>query len=98
MQTSRGIAIAFSIFLCYNYIMKNPKKKIGAPKKPPDKARGELMQFRATLAEKQAFQAAADADGKKISEWIRDRLRAISRAELEKIGLPVPFLPSNLGS
>jgi uncharacterized protein (DUF1778 family) len=71
--------------------MKPTKKKVGAPKKPIDKAKGETILFRAAPAEKEAFQAAADLDGKKLSEWIRDRLRAISRAELEKAGQPVPF-------
>jgi hypothetical protein len=43
-------------------------------------------------AEKQAFQAAAELDGKKLSEWIRDRLRRLSREELQANGLDVPFL------
>jgi uncharacterized protein (DUF1778 family) len=72
--------------------MKTPKKKRGAPKKSPDKARSVLMQFRVTPLEQQAIQAAADLDGKKLSEWIRDRLRRLSRIELEKEGRSVPFL------
>lgn len=67
-------------------------KKRGAPKKPPDKAKGELLQIRVSTAEKQAFQLAADRDGKKTSEWIRDRLRRTSRQELEEANVPVPFL------
>lgn len=73
--------------------MKPSKKKLGAPKKSPDKARSVLMQFRVTPPEQQAIQIAADFDGKKLSEWIRDRLRRIARDELEKAGLPNPFLP-----
>src|SRR5438045_5168869 len=42
----------------------------------------EIVQIRVNSAEKQAFQAAADLDGKKLSEWIRDRLRRLSREEL----------------
>jgi len=69
------------------------KKRRGAPKKLPEKARGALLQIRANVAEKEAFQMAADLDGKKLSEWIRDRLRFASRQELEDARLPVPFLP-----
>jgi hypothetical protein len=68
------------------------KKKRGAPKKAPDKKKGELLQIRVGEAEKQAFAAAAEADGKTISAWIRDRLRRDSRRELESLGEPVPFL------
>jgi hypothetical protein len=69
------------------------KKRPGAPKKLPEKAKGALLQIRANVAEKEAFQMAADLDGKKLSEWIRDRLRCASRQELEEAGIPVPFLP-----
>lgn len=77
--------------------MKTPKKKLGAPKKSPDKARSVLMQFRVTPPEQQTIQAAADLDGKKLSEWIRDRLRRLSREELEREGRAVPFLFGNSG-
>ena len=70
----------------------NKKQTGGAPKKPPDKSKGEILQIRVGPAEKAAFKAAAELDGKKLSEWLRDRLRAVSRAELEKAGLPVPFV------
>jgi uncharacterized protein (DUF1778 family) len=68
------------------------KKKTGAPKKPLHKAKSELVQIRLNAAEKKAFQDAADLDGKKLSEWIRDRLRRLSREELETAGRKVPFL------
>ena len=51
------------------------------------------VQFMLSESEKEAFQAAAEIDGKKLSEWIRDRLCRLSCDELEKAGLPVPFLP-----
>jgi hypothetical protein len=70
-------------------------KKIGAPKKAPDRAKVEMLQIRVSSAEKQAFQDAADADGKKMSEWIRDRLRRLSKQELERSGRQVPFLTVN---
>ena len=71
--------------------MAKIKKKMGAPKKPPDKSKGEVIQFRASAAEKQAFLAAAELDGKKISEWIRDRLRRVSEQELTALGKEVAF-------
>jgi uncharacterized protein (DUF1778 family) len=69
------------------------KRKQGAPKKSPDAAKLELLQLRVNAAEKTAFQDAATLDGKKLSEWIRDRLRRLSRQELEEVGKPVAFLP-----
>jgi hypothetical protein len=68
------------------------KKKRGAPPKAPAKAKGELLQIRVNVAEKSAFIAAAELDGKKMSEWIRDRLRRLSREELQAAGRDVPFL------
>ena len=77
--------------------MKAKKKKMGAPPKPPEKSKGELIQFRVNSAEKQAFSEAATLDGKKVSEWIRDRLRRLSREELERAGRAVPFLAGVFG-
>jgi uncharacterized protein (DUF1778 family) len=71
---------------------QTPKR--GAPKKPPDKAKGALIQLRVNDAEKQAFTDAADLDGKKLSEWMRDRLRRLAREELEAHGRAVAFLPT----
>ena len=79
------------VFCHHNYLMK---KKGGAPKKPPEKAKGELIQFRVGVTEKEAFRLAAEIDGKKMSEWIRDRLRRDSRQEIEAVGKKVPFLPT----
>ena len=69
-----------------------PKRKRGQPRKSPEKAKGALIQFRVNPAEKQAFEDAAELDGKKLSEWIRDRLRRVSRQELEGHGAQVAFL------
>lgn len=66
-------------------------KKRGAPPKSPEKAKNQVFQIRLSSAEKEAFRLAAEADGKKIAEWIRDRLRRDSRNELEKQNIPVPF-------
>jgi hypothetical protein len=51
-----------------------------------------LMQTRVSAAEKQTFADAAELDGKKLSEWVRDRLRHAAREELEKVNRPVAFL------
>ncbi len=65
---------------------------MGAPKKAPAKAKKSLVQIRLAGTEKQAFNDAADLDGKKLSEWIRDRLRRLAQEELEAAGRPVAFL------
>ncbi|CAN5147913.1 hypothetical protein BH11PLA2_BH11PLA2_46310 [soil metagenome] len=67
-------------------------KKRGAPSKPVEKLKGEVLQIRLSTQEKQAFARAAELDGKKVAEWIRDRLRRLSRAELEEHGEVAPFL------
>ncbi len=61
-------------------------------RKTLSKAKSDLLQIRVNPAEKQAFMDAADLDGKKLSEWIRDRLRRISRQELEQANRLVAFL------
>lgn len=70
------------------------KPKRGAPKKAASAAKAALVQIRLNQLEKAAFMQAATLDGKKLSEWIRDRLRRCSRDELEEHGQIVPFLPS----
>lgn len=66
--------------------------KRGAPRKTAATSKNELVQIRLNSAEKAAFEQAAILDGKKLSEWIRDRLRRNSREELESLGRVVPFL------
>ncbi len=46
-------------------------------------------------AEKAAIKAAAELAGMQVSVWVRDRLRGCARAELQKAGQPVPFLPGS---
>ena len=70
-------------------------KKRGAPKKAPVDAKGDTLQIRVNAAEKEAFTEAAKLDGKKRSEWMRDRLRRLARQELERAGKKVPFLAVN---
>ena len=75
-------------------------KRRGAPRKAVAKTKNALLQLRVNDAEKEAFALAAELDGKKTSEWIRDRLRRLSREELVAHGREVPFLPiqGSLGS
>jgi hypothetical protein len=69
-------------------------KKRGAPIKTPGDSKKSLVQIRLNDAEKQAFLDASRIDGKKMSEWIRDRLRKCSQEELQAHGQNVPFLPT----
>lgn len=71
-------------------------KKRGAPRKSAAVAKKSLLQIRLSDAEKEAFAHAAELDGKKTSEWIRDRLRRVARQELEEHGAAVPFLPGKV--
>ena len=58
----------------------------------PKKAKAAYLEVRLEVAEKEAFQQAADLAGLALSAWVRERLRQISRRELEEHGQPVPFL------
>jgi uncharacterized protein (DUF1778 family) len=73
-------------------------KKRGAPRKAAVNAKPELLQLRLSGPEKETFRKAAELDGKKMSEWIRDRLRRDARSELEALGQEVPFLTSIPGT
>ena len=72
-------------------------KSRGGAEKPAGKAKNARLQIRLSDAEKEAFRLAAELDGKKISEWIRDRLRRDSRIELKEHGKACPFLSGNAG-
>lgn len=78
-------------------IMGKKKLPRGAPRKSAAKAKSEQLLIRVNGAEKQAFVAAAELDGKKLSEWVRDRLRRLSREELQAHGREVAFLRSQEG-
>lgn len=71
--------------------MKTQKKR-GRPKKQAHELQTEYLDVRLVTAEKEAFKAAADLAGMPLSTWVRDRLRAASRKELDGAGRPVPFL------
>ncbi len=53
----------------------------------------ETIQVRLNPAEKRAFEDAARVAGLSLSSWIRERLRKVSRQELEEAGRKIPFLP-----
>lgn len=72
--------------------MKNQTKGRGRPKKSSDQLQTEYLDVRLSTAEKQAFKAAADLAGMPVSVWVRDRLRAASRKELQDAGRDVEFL------
>ena len=66
-------------------------KRMGRPPKDPEKKKRGFLQVRVDDAEKQTFQAAADLAGLDVSAWVRERLRAVARQELDAASLPVPF-------
>lgn len=71
---------------------KAVKPKRGRPPGLTGKAKAALIQVRISEKEQAAFQRAAELDGKKLSEWVRDRLRRVSRSEIESHGEEVSFL------
>lgn len=70
--------------------------KRGRPAKNPANARGEYLDVRLEPAEKEAFKKAAELAGLPLSTWVRERLRKISRKELEEANLAIPFLVKRL--
>ena len=68
------------------------EKKRGRPPKEKAKRKTRYLQVRVADAEKAAFDDAAALAGQDLSVWVRDRLRAIARRELEQSGRQVQFL------
>jgi hypothetical protein len=58
----------------------------------PARPRDDRFELRLEEAEKNGFKVAAGLAGLPLSAWIRERLRAAARNELEGFGKPVPFL------
>jgi len=67
-------------------------KRRGAPTKKDDDGLGKTIQFRSKDDENAAFEQAARLSGLSKSGWMRERLRAAARTELEGAGRSVPFL------
>jgi len=64
----------------------------GRPPKGSGQSKTLRLDMRLNTAEKQAFRDAAELAGLDLSAWIRERLRANARQELESVGRPVAFL------
>jgi hypothetical protein len=66
--------------------------KRGRPKKAADQTKGDYIELRVGVDEKQAFVDAANLHGMALSVWIREKLRRAARKELEDAEKPVAFL------
>lgn len=71
------------------------KKKAGRPKKGTEQRKTRYLQVRIDAQEKAAFDKAAETAGMDRSVWVRDRLRRVAKAELQKAGVEVPFIPTH---
>jgi len=69
--------------------MDNKKKGPGRPRKSSARRKSESILIRLELAEKQAFEDAANFAGIALSAWVRERLRRIATRELEAAGRPM---------
>ncbi len=56
-------------------------KNIGRPPKPDDERADDRLFVRLLAAEKASWQAAADKEGLKLSEWIRKHLNKIAERQ-----------------
>src|SRR5262249_35680530 len=72
--------------------MENQQTRRGRPPKDAERRKAEYLDIRLEAAEKQAFRDAAEVAGLDLSAWVRERLRAAARKELEVVGHPVAFL------
>ena len=83
----------FPVFVCTITLMPTPRRKrLGRPPKGSDEVRGIRFDMRLEQSEKEAFREAANLAGLDLSAWVRERLRAVARQELEVAGYPVAFL------
>ena len=64
------------------------KAKRGRPPLNPSKTKAAYLEVRLTVAEKQAFNEAAEVAGLALSAWVRERLRGAAREELGKVTGP----------
>ena len=60
------------------------KKSPGRPPKPEAKRLAERIDIRITSAEKAEFETAAEFAEASLSEWMRARLQAAARREIQK--------------
>ena len=62
------------------------KPKMGRPPKLPEDRLTERLEVRAAADEKADFERSAANAEMKLSDWIRDRLKAAAKRELRKAG------------
>jgi predicted HicB family RNase H-like nuclease len=61
---------------------------MGRPKKKPDAVKSSWLEVRCEESEREAFRAAAEAQGLAMNVWIRQT----GQKELEDLNMPVAFL------
>ncbi len=59
-------------------------KKLGAPKKPPEDRKSEVVLLRLTEAEKADCEQAAELDGVKLATWARNALVRIAGRRIKR--------------
>ena len=74
-------------FFC-GYSIGMDKGRPGRPKLADDERKDSTIRFRAAAEERELFEAAARAQGVKLSEWMRDILLSRAKRELWGTGRP----------
>jgi hypothetical protein len=62
------------------------KARMGRPPKAPEDRLTERLEVRAAAEEKADFERCAAGAGIRLSDWIRDRLKAAAKRELRRAG------------
>jgi|GEM_PF-3492944 len=73
------------IFCCTIHVMKRGR---GRPRKSPDELMDGRIDVRADADDKRQFEQAAERADMKLSDWIRDRLKAAASKELGQKARP----------
>ena len=60
------------------------KKKLGAPPKPPEDRKGNVVQIRLTDLEKEQCEQAAELDSTKLAAWARDTLAKTAKRRIKR--------------
>lgn len=93
MVRSRSVARLTERFFVGTLIgMRNQQPRRGRPPKTDERRKAEYLDIRLEAAEKIAFRDAAELAGLDLSAWVRERLRAAARKELDAVDRPVAFL------
>jgi hypothetical protein len=86
-----------NIYRIYNTVMKTKKVRRGRPPKGSGEAKSISVLLRMEPREKEGFAEAAALAGVPLAIWMRERLRAAARIELEMVERSVPFLTRHEG-